>query len=124
MPEVLIDAPLRDEMSLTVVFRQDKIGDGDDELGSRLLQPYFKALLDLPLPPQCILFYNTGVRLLADGSQVADACRQLQSKGCELLACNISLQQLGLVSSLQAGEISTLELMLDRQMKAARILWP
>lgn len=124
LPESMLEAAMRDEMNLMVVFRSDKLGCGNDELGGRLLQPYFKALLELPLPPRCILFYNTAVRLLTADSPVIDACRQLQKKGCELLACNISLQHLGLVSNLQAGEISTIELMLERQLKADRILWP
>lgn len=124
MPEAMLETSLRDEMKLAVVFRSERLGCGDAELGDRLVLPYFKALLNLPLPPQSILFYNTAVRLLTADSPVIDACRQLQSKGCELLACNLSLQHLGLVSSLQAGEISTLELMLERQLKADKILWP
>lgn len=124
MPEPMMETGVRDEMKLVVVLRSHQLGSGDEALGIKLLQPYFKSLLSLPLPPQSILFYNTAVRLLTEESPVIDACRQLQQKGCELLACNISLQHLGLVSSLQAGEISTLELMLERQLKANRILWP
>lgn len=124
LPASLQEGTERNEKALLIVFRQDYVGTGDPELGKTLLQPYIQALCDLPLPPGGMLFYNTGVRLLTADSSVLALISQLQQKGCEMLACNLSLQQLGLSCSLAAGEISTLEIMLDRQLKADHILWP
>lgn len=109
---------------LVVVFRQDQVGSGDHNVGRRLLVPYLEALLQLPLPPYSILFYNTGVRLLTEVSKALELLSSLEKKGCELLACNLSLKQLGLSCQMMVGEISTLEIMLDRQLKADKILWP
>ncbi|NLW11772.1 MAG: hypothetical protein GX028_07135 [Clostridiaceae bacterium] len=109
---------------LVIVFRQDQIGTGDQTVGRKLLIPYLEALLQLPLPPYSILFYNTGVRLLTEEGDTTGLLSKLETKGCELLACNLSLKQLGLSSQMKVGEISTLEIMLDRQLKADKILWP
>ena len=109
---------------LVIVFRQDQVGAGDHNVGKKLLVPYLEALLQLTLPPHSILFYNTAVRLLTEDNVIADLLSELENKGCELLACNISLKQLGLSSQMKVGEISTPEIMLDRQLKADKILWP
>lgn len=109
---------------LVVVFRQDQLGSGDGNVGKKLLVPYLEALLQMPLLPSSILFYNTGVRLLVEEGEVTKLLSQLEQKGCELLACNLSLKQLALSCHLKIGEISTLEIMLDRQIKADKILWP
>lgn len=109
---------------LIVVFRQDQIGTGDHNVGKKLLVPYLEALLQLPLAPDSMLFYNTGVRLLTEENEVSGLLSELEKKGCELLACNLSLKQLGLSCQMKIGEISTLEIMLDRQLKADKILWP
>ncbi len=109
---------------LVVVFRKDRLEGDDGELGRKLLVPYLEALLRLSEKPRALLFYNTGVRLLTEHSEAIKLLSKFEKEGCELLACNLSLMHLGLSGSLLVGEISTQEIMLERQIKADKILWP
>ena len=109
---------------LVIVLRQDQLGCGPEEPGRSLLQPYFKALLELEKPPQAILFYHTAVRLLTQNSPILQQLHTLQDKGVELLACSLSLQQLDLCTERVIGELSTQAILLDRQLHATQILWP
>lgn len=124
MPQTMLVDRTDKNGCLVVVFRQDQVGTGDQSVGRKLLLPYLQALLQLPLPPEAMLFYNSGVRLLTEYTETVDILSKLEAKGCELLACNLSLKQLGLSGQMRVGEISTLEIMLERQLRADKILWP
>ena len=124
MTNAMLEAVSKNEHNLVIVFRQDQLGSGNRELGRGLIRPYLEALLRLPLPPQTFIFYNSAAYLVVKQSPVVNLLKELQNKGSEILVCNISLQHLGLISQMEVGEISTQEILLEKQLKADKILWP
>jgi hypothetical protein len=93
-------------MKLVFVFSGDTMGRGDDELGARLVVKLVHQLGGLPHRPDAILFYNTGVRLLAPASVVADTLAELEHAGVELLACGTCVEHFGLVGQTRAGRVT------------------
>ena len=46
-----------------IVFNSDKMGEGDEELGRLLMTNFIKAIKDLDVLPDKMIFYNNGVKL-------------------------------------------------------------
>ena len=100
--------PERQPAGPTFFFGSDTLGRGNDELGRLLARLMIQTLADLDSPPQCIIFMNTGVRLVCSGSPVVEALRTLERKGTRILACGTCLDFLGLVDNVEVGTVSNM----------------
>ncbi len=89
-----------------LVFSSDTMGKGDDELGARLVVKFIHQLTGVRDVPDAILFYNTGVRLLAAESAVVGSLEQLEHAGAELLACGTCVDHFNLAGRLGAGRVT------------------
>ena len=74
-------------MKKTILVTNEFLGQGDDELGAALMGSFLRKLCLTENLPQEIVFYNSGVKLLAEGSTVLDAIDMLSNKGVGLMAC-------------------------------------
>ena len=74
-------------MKKTVLVTSEFLGRGDDELGAKLMGSFLRKLCLTEHLPKEIIFYNSGVKLLAEGSAVLDAIEMLSKKGVGLTAC-------------------------------------
>jgi selenium metabolism protein YedF len=92
----------------TFVFGSDELGHGEPDLGRLLLQLMVRTLADGDPAPRRLIFLNTGVRLVCEGSPILDALRALEDKGVDLLACGTCLDYLGLLDLLRAGHVSNM----------------
>ena len=82
-----IDIPHFSKGSYIVVFSSDKMGEGADDLGRLLMSNFIRAVKELDLLPDKMLFYNSGVHLVSDQSPVAGQLRELEKMGVTLLVC-------------------------------------
>jgi selenium metabolism protein YedF len=71
----------------TLLITSEFLGRGDDELGAKLMASFLRTLLTAESKPDRIVFYNSGVRLLAQGSPVLDVLNDLNKAGVQLVAC-------------------------------------
>ena len=60
-------------MKTTVIIKGETLGDGSEELGIILTGSFLRKLWGSPSKPETIVFYNSGVKLLAKGTPVWDA---------------------------------------------------
>jgi intracellular sulfur oxidation DsrE/DsrF family protein len=58
--------------------------------------------------PEKIVFWNGGVRLLCEGSQVLEHVKKLENRGVEILACTTCLEYFDLEAKLQVGRPTTM----------------
>ena len=58
--------------------------------------------------PSTLVFWNTGVRLVCEGSQVLDHLKRLEEQGVEILACTTCLEYFDLVDKLKIGKPTTM----------------
>lgn len=91
-----------------VVFTDDRMGKGSEELGKLLLRNFLKTIIRDGLLPGKIVCYNQGVRLGVQGSPVLEEMHTLSTKGVELLFCGTCLDYYQLKDSLAVGKISNM----------------
>ena len=93
----------------SVVINSEFLGSGSNELGSKLMGSFFRKIWASAQKPDRIIFYNSGVKLLAQGSPVLDAMEALANAGVDLIACGTCVAFFGLQDKLAFGRVSTME---------------
>lgn len=74
-------------MKKTILITSESLGRGDDELGAKLMGSFLRTLLAAEKKPDKLVFYNSGVKLVAEGSPVLDTLNDLNRAGVRLVAC-------------------------------------
>ncbi|MDD5723486.1 MAG: sulfurtransferase-like selenium metabolism protein YedF [Syntrophales bacterium] len=105
-----------------VVFPSDCMGKGDDELGNILMRGFLHTLGDISPRPDVMIFFNAGVKLTTEGSEVLEDLRALEKTGARLLVCGTCLDFFGLKDKLQAGIISNMYDIAETMLSAGRIV--
>ena len=82
------------------------MGSGDDELGALLLRSFLKTQTELERKPDAILFYNDGVKLCCEGSNLIGDLRGLEAAGVEIIACGTCLNYFELADQLLVGRVT------------------
>jgi selenium metabolism protein YedF len=96
-------------MSKRVLLIQSEVlGRGEDKLGAVLMAKFLSLLGESSEKPSSIVFWNTGVRLVCEGSPVLDSLKRLEEQGTQILACTTCLDYFGLTDKLEAGEPTTM----------------
>lgn len=85
------------------------MGQGDEELGGRLMGNFLKTLLDAEKKPQMLVLYNSGVKLAAKGSPVLETLQSLENLGVQIISCGTCVNFYGLTDLIQAGRISNMQ---------------
>jgi selenium metabolism protein YedF len=109
---------------LVYVISSASMGRGSDELGWALLQTYIQTIKDVDPLPAKILFYNEGVRLVAEESGALEALRDLQEKGVEIMACGTCLDFFKLTSAIKVGHISNMFDIMSSVNSASKVVSP
>ena len=100
----------------------ETMGRGDDELGQILIRGFFHALGQTNPPPDILIFYNSGVRLLVDDSPVLEDLCDLSERGVEILACGTCLGHFGLRDRLAVGEVSNMYSIVETLAGAGKVI--
>jgi selenium metabolism protein YedF len=95
-------------MNKVVVINSDKMGTGNDELGTRLLGNFLKALIGAEKKPKKLVLYNAGVKLATKGSPVLESLHSLENLGVEIISCGTCVNFFGLADSMEAGRVSNM----------------
>lgn len=93
-------------MERVVVINSDKMGQGDEELGTRLVANFLSKMIDAQSKPQMLVLYNAGVRLAAKGSAVLENLQSLENLGIEIICCGTCVNYYGLTDQIEAGRVT------------------
>ncbi|MGY0394485.1 sulfurtransferase-like selenium metabolism protein YedF [Fusobacterium sp. SYSU M8D902] len=116
---------IRDEEENTVVVIDSlHMGKGDPELGRILMKGFIYTLSEMEELPKTVLFYNEGVKLVVEGAESLQDIKVLEERGVEILSCGTCLNFYGITESLGVGSITNMYTILERQMKATRVIKP
>jgi selenium metabolism protein YedF len=88
------------------VVSGDTLGRGSDELGRQLMAKFVLQLSTQSPKPHAVVFYNAGVKLLAEGSPCVDGLRSLEHDGTDLLACGTCMDFFDLRGRLAVGHVT------------------
>ncbi len=98
------------------------MGQGDDALGQVLITNYLKLLLQEEMLPRFVCFYNSGVKLICEGSPVLDSLMAIEKKGVKLIACKTCLKHFDLESAVKVGIPGTMIDIIGLQSVADKVI--
>jgi selenium metabolism protein YedF len=107
-----------------IVITSDKMGEGDDDLGRLLLSNFIKAIKDLDLLPDKMIFYNKGVTIVTSSSPLIEHLRDLEKMGVEILLCATCVSHYGLEGAYGAGVLSNMYTIAEVMSGAGKIIKP
>jgi selenium metabolism protein YedF len=96
-------------MSKTILINGEFLGRGDDELGEKLMRSFLRTLLTNEKKPDKLVFYNSAVRLLAEGSPVLDLLDELHRGGVLLVACGTCVGHFKLDDKIARERVSNMQ---------------
>lgn len=109
-------------MKKVIIINSDSLGRGDEALGQRLMGAFLRKLWAREEKPDAIIFYNSGVKLMAKGSAVLDALDGLYGSGVDILACGTCVEYYNLGNDIQVGRVSNMEEIVSILMKAESVV--
>ena len=107
-----------------IVVNEDKMGRGNDELGTVLIKAFCHTLAGQTKKPDVIILYNTGVKLTVEGSDVLDDLKQLESEGVQILVCGTCLNYFEITEKLAVGVVSNMYDIVETMSSAGRLFAP
>jgi len=90
--------------SKVILIQSEVLGRGDDDLGMMLMSNFLRLLGESKDKPAILLFWNTGVRLVCEGSWALAHLKKLEEQGVEILACTTCLEYFELADKLKVGK--------------------
>lgn len=108
--------------SHVVVVSSDRMGRGDDQLGTVLLRSFLHTLGEVTPPPDTLILFNAGVKLAAAGSPALEDLTRLENRGVKILLCGTCLGHFELKDKVAAGEISNMYAITETMLGAAKVV--
>lgn len=106
---------------LVLMVPSEFMGRGEhDELGHILMRGFFHTLGEVEPVPDTIIFLNSGVKLVVEGSPVVEDLQALVQNGVEILACGTCLGYYGLEDAVAVGEISNMYTIAETMLRAGK----
>ena len=94
--------------AFTLVLSQDRMGHGDDALGTVLIKKFVKTFADIAPVPSFVVLLNAGVKLAVETSEVLGDLKALEKRGAVILNCGTCLDHFNLRELLRVGHVSNM----------------
>ncbi|OAG27508.1 sulfurtransferase-like selenium metabolism protein YedF [Thermodesulfatator autotrophicus] len=94
--------------NICVVLASKTMGQGDETLGKILLRSFVKTLKEVNPKPNTIVFYNEGVFLTLEDSELLTDLKELEKSDIEILVCGTCLDYYQVKDKLAVGKISNM----------------
>jgi len=105
-----------------VLFASDSMGRGSEELGGILVRSFLHTLNEVEPRPDTLVFLNSGVRLVVEGSPVLEDLQALAARGVQLLACGTCLGYYELKEKVAVGTISNMYTIAETLLGAGKVI--
>jgi len=92
-----------DKQDFLVLVTSAGLGQGEPDLGEKLLTSFLKILLDSSQFPDRMIFINSGIFLTTAGSPLFDIIKQFELRGAGILSCSTCLDYYGRTDKLIVG---------------------
>jgi selenium metabolism protein YedF len=107
---------------LVITIPSEFMGRGDEELGHILVRGFFHTLGEVEPLPDTIIFFNSGVRLVVEGSPVLEDLQDLSGRGVEILACGTCLGHYEVKDEVAIGEVSNMYSIAEALLGAGKVI--
>lgn len=112
----------KDKDDFIIVIGTNKLGQGDDNLGTILMKGYLYTLSESDILPKEIIFLNGGVKLTVDSSEVLESLKNLEKRGVKILSCGTCLDFYGVKNNLAIGEISNMYTIVESMNSSNKVI--
>lgn len=92
------------QQDTVIVVKSSTFGEGEPDLGEKLINSFFKMLLETDKCPARILFLNSGIFLTTEGSPVIEVLKTIEKEGTEFFSCGTCLDYYGRKDKLLIGQ--------------------
>ena len=120
--EVICEPKKKD--NFVIVISSDKMGEGNEVLGHKLLKAFIFAVTKQDKLPKTMLFYNMGAHMTCEGSEVLEDLKLLESEGVEIMTCGTCLDFYGIKEKLCVGTVTNMYDIAETMEKASKIIKP
>ena len=107
-----------------LVLDSSGLGEGEPDLGERLMKAFLNVLLESDELPARIICMNSGIFLTTEGSPVLDILKQYEEKGAEILSCGTCLDYYGRSDKLEVGRPTNMKETVDALLSFKKIVKP
>ena len=107
-----------------IVFDENKMGRGNDELGAVLIRSFIHTVLEEKQKPDMMIFYNTGVHLALQGADTLEDLKAIEAAGVEVLVCGTCLNFFNVKEKLCVGIVSNMYDITGAMSRAGRLVVP
>ena len=109
-----------DDETFVIGVGTNVMGHGDEKLGAILIKSFMYTVSQTAPLPKTIVFFNGGVKLTCEGSEVLEDIKNMADNGVNIISCGTCLDFYGLKEKLQVGEISNMYTIYETLEKADR----
>ena len=109
---------------LLLVLKSSGTGDGEPDLGEKLMMAFLNTLWDSQTIPARIICLNSGIFLTTEGSPVNDLMRSFEAAGTEILSCGTCLEYYGRQDKLVVGQPTNMKDTVESLLTFRRVLSP
>ncbi|MGD8888444.1 MAG: sulfurtransferase-like selenium metabolism protein YedF [Desulfobacterales bacterium] len=96
------------KQKIMVLIATDRLGNGDDELGKKLIISFIKTIKEMGDELWRLVLVNNGVKLTTDDSQVLEDLVAYENDGLTILVCGTCLTHFGLLEAKKVGETTNM----------------
>ncbi len=104
------------------ILNSEKMGQGDAELGAKLIGTFLKKLWANCEKVDKLIFYNSAVKLLTKQAGCLDALNGLNDKGVELLACGTCIDYYQIRDKVEIGMVSDMATIVELINDAEKVI--
>ena len=90
------------------LIQSEGLGRGEEKLGLVLMSTFLRVLGESKDKPETIIFWNTGVKLVCEGSPVLVLLKKLEEQGVTILACTTCLEYFQSQDKVAVGKPTTM----------------
>ncbi|OGO76813.1 MAG: SirA family protein [Clostridiales bacterium GWB2_37_7] len=105
-----------------IVITSDRLGAGDAELGQLLMKTYTYTLNETKPYPKAILFINSGVKLVVEGSEALENIQKLGEKNIEIISCGTCLDFYKIKDKHMAGVVGNMYTIVEYMNNASKVI--
>jgi len=106
--QVFVEPPEETDRKILVLMGADRLGRGDDVLGTKLMANFIATLKEMGPDLWCVVMLNAGVKLAVASSEVLAGLKDLEQSGVRLLVCGTCLNHFKLLEAKQVGETTNM----------------
>ena len=112
------------DLNFLLVLKSSGLGDGEPDLGEKLLKTFLAILFESGHFPARIICLNSGIFLTTGASEASETLEKFQSQGTQILSCSTCLEYYGRKDLLAIGDSTTMKDTVSAMLSFERVIQP